>query len=80
MTTKKRSTPPIIFAPSRPGDPSLAIDAAYFEQHPDKREYTRRYIRGETPEPQHPDTMVIVAIIGFERVRGFAPPPVGRVN
>jgi hypothetical protein len=71
--------PPIIFALPRAGDPSQAVDAAFFERNPDRREYTRTYIRGETAEPMHPDTWVYVKIIGVERLRGFAP-PVGRVN
>lgn len=73
-------SPPIVFALPRPNDPSQAIDTAFFEQNPDTRAYTRRYINGETVEPMHPDTQVLVALVGAERVRGFAPPPVERVN
>ena len=76
----RRTPPPIVFALPRDDDPSQAIDAAFFERYPNKREYTRKYIRGETPEPMHPDTWVWVKLIGAERVRGFAPPAQDRVN
>ena len=77
---KGRTPPPVIFALPRPGDPSQAVDADYFRRNPGVREYTRMYIAGETPDPMHPDTWVHVMLIGVERVRGFAPPPVERVN
>lgn len=76
----RRTPPPIIFTTPRAGDPSQAIDAAFFEQNPQLREYTRKYIPGETPDLMHPDTWVHVMRIGVERVRGFAPPRVGRDN
>lgn len=78
--SKGRRVPPIIFAPPREDDPSQAVDAAFFERNPSTREYTRKYIRGETPEPMHPDTWVHVMRIGVERVRGFAPPSLERLN
>jgi hypothetical protein len=65
---------PVFFALPRAGDPSQAIDADYFEQHPGTREYTRLYIQGETVEPMPPGTWVRVILRGSERVRGFAPP------
>lgn len=72
---------PVIFVQPRDNDPSQAIDAAYFEQHPGTREYTRMYILGETVEPMPPNTWVHVMMRGIERVRGFAPPnDVGRAN
>jgi hypothetical protein len=71
---------PVVFAAPRASDPSQAVDAKFFRCNPEKREYTRRYIAGETVEPMHPDTWVHVTIIRGERVRGFAPPPVDRVN
>lgn len=80
---KGRIPPPrplIVYALPRADDPSLAIDTAYFERYPDRREYTRRYIAGETVEPMHPETLVRVLLVGVERVRGFAPPPVDRRN
>lgn len=78
--SKGRRTPPIVFALPRADDPSLAIDEAFFKQNPQLREYGRRYIPGETTEPMHPDTWVWVLRKGAERVRGFAPPTVGRNN
>jgi hypothetical protein len=65
---------PVIFALPRAGDPSQAIDADYFEQHPGTHEYTRLYIAGKTVEPMPPGTWVRVMLRGSERVRGFAPP------
>jgi hypothetical protein len=67
---------PIIFAAPRASDPSQVVDAKFFRRNPGKREYTRRYIKGETVEPMHPDTWLHVAIIRGERVRGFAPPSI----
>lgn len=67
---------PIVYALPRDDDPSRAVDAAWFQQHPGQRSYTRRYIAGETVKPMHPDTWVHVIIINGERVRGFAPPQV----
>lgn len=72
--------PPIVFALPRANDPSQAVDTAFFEQNPHRRSYTRMYIVGETPEPMHPNTWVFVTMVGVERVRGFAPPQVERVN
>jgi hypothetical protein len=72
--------PPIVFALPRASDPSQAIDAAFFEQHPEVSEYMRDYIPGETVEPMPPGTWVWVKLIRGERVRGFAPPAVGRAN
>jgi len=69
----KRRTP-ILVAPPRAGDPSQAIDAAFFRRHPETREYTRMYVAGESPEPMPPGTMVRVLRIGAQRVRGFVPP------
>jgi hypothetical protein len=71
---------PILFIAPRAGDPSLAIDTAFFTRYPDRRKYIRRYIPGETVEPMHPDTRVWVLLVGAERVRGFVPPAVNRVN
>ena len=71
---RPHAPPPIVFALPRADDPSLAIDTAFFERNPDTRQYTRKYILGETPEPMPPDTWVRVLRIGVERVRGFAPP------
>jgi hypothetical protein len=77
---KGRSVP-VIVAPPRANDPSQTIDAAFFAQNPDTREYTRKYVAGETPEPMPPNTWVHVMRRGVERVRGFAPPrDVGRSN
>ena len=78
---KGRRTPlPIIFALPRADDPSLAIDTAFFLSHPEVSAYARYYVAGETPEPLPPTTWVWGQLIGAERVRGFAPPPVERVN
>jgi len=79
MTRGRYTPPPIIYALPRADDPSQAVDAAFFERNPNRREYTRRYIPGETPEPMPPDTWVYVMRIRGERVRGFAPPN-GRLN
>lgn len=77
---KKRHTQaPIQYALPRADDPSQAVDAAWFRQHPDQRTYCRKYIRGETVKPMHPDTWVRVIMINGERVRGFAP-PLGGLN
>jgi hypothetical protein len=77
---KGRTPPPIIYALPRASDGSRAIDEAFFKRNPDQREYTRKYIPGETVEPMHPDTWVHVLRIGVERVRGFAPPATGGLN
>jgi hypothetical protein len=71
--------PSIVYALPRADDPSQAIDAAFFERNPGTKQYTRKYIPGETPEPMPPDTWVHVMLVGVERVRGFAPPD-GRLN
>jgi hypothetical protein len=46
----KGRTPPIYVAGVRASDRSQDVDGAYFTRYPDRTEYTRAYIAGETPE------------------------------
>lgn len=50
-------------------------DTAYFNAHPDAREYTRPYVPGETPQALPYGTTVIVRRLGAHaRVRAFVAP------
>jgi hypothetical protein len=80
MQKGRYAPPPVIVTTPRADDPSQAIDAAFFKANPKVTEYQRRFIPGESFEDMHPDTIVVVRRVGRDRLRGFAPPNVGRAN
>jgi hypothetical protein len=70
----KGRTPPILVAGIRASDRSQDVDGAHFTRYPDRTEYTRAYIAGESPEPMPVGTKVIVRRIGTTRARAFVLP------
>jgi hypothetical protein len=77
-----RKVTPVIKSSERIGSQQAHdIDLRFFQEHPEATEYTRAYIRGETPIPMPPGTRVVVRRIRIgnveQRARAFQMPEPG---